>query len=277
MFDTHAHVNFADFKNDADEVMQRAKEKKMTLINVGSQISTSRRAVEMAEKYSHAYAAVGLHPIQLEDIDIKEEHAEFHSRKEEFNPENYRVLADGDKVVAIGECGLDFYHIYEPERKKEIVDKQKKVFKQQIELADQVDLPMIIHCRGSKDKVEDAYYDLLKILKQKSPKKRGVLHCYIGPPELVSEFLDLGFYLGFNGVITFDKTGKTEEIILKTPKNRILTETDCPYLTPVPYRGRRNEPIYVEFVLEKLAQIKEKSKEEMENITENNARRLFLN
>ncbi|MEK7511980.1 MAG: TatD family hydrolase [Patescibacteria group bacterium] len=275
MFDTHAHLNFNAYKNDLEEVAKRALEKNITLINVGSQISTSRRAIEIADQHDKMFAAIGLHPIHLQDMTVEEEGVAFTTRKEEFDHSAYRELAYNKKVVAIGETGLDYFHVFDEDKREDIIEYQKKVFTQHIKLANEVNLPMIIHCRGTKEDISGAYHDLLNEIKKNLPVKRGVLHCYVGPVELVPEFVELGFYFGFNGVVTFDKTGKLEQIALTVPLERILTETDCPYLTPAPYRGKRNEPAYVEFVAQKLADIRKMPLEELIRVTDENARRLF--
>jgi len=275
MFDTHAHLNFSAYKNDLEEVADRALKKNITLINVGSQISTSARAIEIAKNHEKMYAAVGLHPIHLQDMTVEEEGVAFTTRKEEFDHAAYRELAGQEKVVAIGEAGLDYYHVFDEEKREEIISNQKQVFQAHIKLANEVDLPMIIHCRGAKDNIDSAYYDLLKELEKELPKKRGVLHCYVGPIELVPKFVELGFFFGFNGVVTFDKTGKLEQIALTVPIDKILTETDCPYLTPPPYRGKRNEPAYVEFIARKLADIRKMPLEDFIEQTDRNARKLF--
>jgi len=275
MIDTHAHVNFHSFKDDFGEVMQRAKEKNVKMILVGSQYSTSQRAVEMAQSFEHAFSAVGLHPIQLEDLKIQEEGDEFTTRKEDFDYNKYLELGKNKKVVAIGETGLDFYHIPEDIDREQAIEKQKAVFQEHIRLANELELPVIIHGRGDKENFGNAYYDILAELKKNLPNKRGVLHCYAGPVELVDEFLQLGFYFGFNGVATFKNAENIREILRKVPMEKVLTETDCPYLTPEPYRGKRNEPAYVELVLKKIAEVKELPFEEVERITEENAERLF--
>lgn len=271
MMDTHAHVNFNAYKDDFDAVMKRAFEKDVWVINVGSQLSTSARAVEMAARYEKAFAAVGLHPIHLEDMEVEEEHAKFTTRREEFDYHAYRELASREKVVAIGETGLDFFHTEGEEK----MAKQKQVFVEHIKLANELNLPVIVHCRGKKDNIGGAYADVLNILQEHKPKAGGVMHCYIGPAEMIAEFLKLGFYIGFNGVLTFDKTGTVEKSLLVTPLDRVLTETDCPYLTPPPFRGKRNEPAYVEYVVGKIADVLALPMEEVKRKTSENAKALF--
>lgn len=243
LFDTHAHLNFNVYKEDSPKVLQRSLDGGVWMINVGSQYSTSKRAVEMAEKYREGvYAAVGLHPI--------------HVREEEFDYEKYKELAKSKKVVAIGEVGLD----YKPEYAS-FKEKQKDVLRQQIKLAEELNLPIIFHCRM-------AHQDLLEIL---NSKLNGVIHCFTGSLEEAKRYMDMGFYLGFNGIIF---KLNLDEVIAKTPLDKILIETDCPYLTP-PQEEGRNEPIYVKYVAEKIAKIKGLSYEEVAEITTKNAKKLF--
>ncbi len=272
LIDTHAHVNFNVYKDDADEIIRRSLDGNIWMINVGSQYDTSKRAVEMAEKYKEGvYAAVALHPIHLGSskfIDKKEEDPflKFKTQQEEFDKEKYGELAENPKVVAIGETGLDYYYV-ENEKLKE---KQKEVFKQHLELAYELNKPLIFHCRK-------AYNDLLEILRMvindRRLTPRGVLHCFMGKKGLAKEFLDMGFYLGFNGLITYARD--YDAVIKNMPLEKILIETDCPYLTPVPHRGERNEPLYVKYVAEKIAEIREISFEKVADQTTKNARELF--
>ncbi len=275
MIDTHAHVNFHSFKNDLEEVFNRAKEKGITIINVGSQYTTSHRAVELAQTHSGVYAAVGLHPIQMEEMEVTEEKSTFQTRAEIFDPHAYRVLARDPKVVAIGECGLDYYHLSLVKDIPTAKENQKAELQAQINLANEVGKPLIIHGRGTKDDPSDAYRDLLRELKKNLPKQRGVLHSYSGDQELAEQFVELGFYFGFNGILTFDKTGKLPRLCLTLPAERIVAETDCPYLTPEPFRGKRNEPMYVEYVISKIAEIRGISFDAANELTSRNAKALF--
>lgn len=264
--DYHTHINFSAFKNDADAVIKRALDSGVFMILVGTQINTSRRAVEIASHYKNGvYAAIGLHPIHLEETEIDEEEINFKTRAEIFDPDKYRVLARNEKVVAIGECGLDYFH-------SGLFEKQQEVFRQHLDLSDELGLPIILHCRGSKDDPEDAYNDLLKILKERKLKNGGVIHCFMSTLDIAQKFIALDFYIGFTGVITFPKTEKYAEVIRSLPADKILAETDCPYLTPVPFRGKRNEPMYVKYVVKKISEIKNI---EMEDQLYNNTRRLF--
>lgn len=275
IIDTHAHVNFKDFKDDYQEVLNRAHEKNIAIINVGSQISTSRRAADLAQKFDKTFAAVGLHPVHLQNFEISEEHASFQTRAEDFEYAVYQDLARLPQVVAIGECGLDYYHLHKAQDIIEAKEKQKQSLHLQIELANEENLPLILHCRGSQENPQDAYLDLLSELKKHLPKSRGVIHCFGSNWQIAKQYIELGFYLGFNGIITFDKSGFLAEIIMQMPIDRILTETDCPYLTPEPFRGKRNEPAYVEYVVKKIAQIRQDSFENIAQKTTANAKNLF--
>ena len=245
LIDTHAHVNFNVYKDDADKVVRRSLDGGVFMINVGSQYNTSERAVEMAEKYEKGiYAAVGLHPIHVLD--------------EEFDYEKYKTLAGSQKVVAIGETGLDYKSEYVAFK-----EKQKEVFLKQLALAEELNLPVIFHCRSAHD-------EMIEILKNQ-PGLRGVIHCFTGNQEQAQKYLEMGFYLGLNGIIF---KLNLDEAIRKIPLDKILVETDCPYLTPLPMTGR-NEPLYVKYVAEKVAEIKNLSYEEIANITTQNAKKLF--
>src|SRR3989338_2306719 len=261
-FDAHTHTHFAAFENDWREVIERALKNNVWLINVGTQKDTSARAVEVANLYGEGvYAAVGLHPVHTEksyhdkkELGASPEATGFTSRGEEFDYEYYKKLALDPKVVAIGECGLDYYRLAE-----ETKERQKNAFLQQIKLAKEVGKPLMIHCRN-------AFNDLIDILTtnhQSLINSPGVLHFFTGAPDDAKKLLDLGFSFTFGGVITFARD--YDEAIKIIPLDRILTETDAPYVAPVPYRGKRNEPAYVVEVVKKLAEIKNVSVEEMKN------------
>lgn len=282
LIDTHAHLNFNAYKDDSEEVIKRALAENVWMINVGSEYKTSRRAVECAEKYKKGvFAAVGMHPNHLEKQRVKDENEiEYETNGEEFEAEKYRGLAKSEKVVAIGEIGLDYYRIDE-KREEEIKDKQKQVFLEQMDLAKQIGKPVIIHCR-------EAYEDLIALLNMfqigcsfcpfacpsaGAKKTNGVVHCFCGNLDQANQFLDLGLYLSFNGLITFSR--EYDQVIKEVPLEKILLETDCPYLTPEPYRGKRNEPLYVKYVVEKIAELKGISFEEVAKQTTKNAKELF--
>ena len=284
LIDTHAHINFNAYKDDGDEAIKRALDQGVWLINVGSQYDTSRRAIDYARKYPKGvYAAIGLHPHHLEEMEIdeKEVGVKYKTRKEEFDFEKYWELAQEPKVVAIGEIGLDYKSANSEQRTANSREKQKEVFKQQLELAQQSNLPIIFHCR-------EAYEDLIEILENfKSAcvdcdfgcpgagigNLRGVIHCFCGDLKTGKRFLEMDIYLGFIGLITFSE--KYDQLIKETPLEKILLETDCPYLSPVPRRGKRNEPSYVKFVAEKIAEIKKISFDEVAEQTTKNAKELF--
>ncbi|MDD5589768.1 MAG: TatD family hydrolase [Candidatus Portnoybacteria bacterium] len=271
LIDTHAHVNFAAYKDDGDEVAKRALENNTWFINVGSQWETSQRAFEYAKKYPEGvFAAVGLHPIHLEGREIKEtvdsdESFEFKTRQEKFDRDKYKQLALIEKVVAIGETGLDYFHLdFGKEEEQKI--RQKENFLEHIKLAKEIGKPMIFHCRR-------AYSDLLEILKPEAGKLEGVLHSFVGRWSQAEHFLEMGFYLAFNGIITFARD--YDKVVKNMPLDKILIETDSPYLTPIPFRGKRNEPLYVKYVAEKIAELKGISFGEVAEVTTENARRLF--
>lgn len=255
MIDTHAHLNFKAFEKDCAQVIERSFNNGIKfIINVGSQLDTSRKAIELADKFKNLYVAVGLHPI--------------HAADEVFDFEAYKKLAQNKKVVAIGETGLDYFHIKE----KKLLELQKEIFLSHIKLAKELDLPLVLHCRGSKEEPNKAYQEMLGILKKEKANK-GVIHCFSANLDIAKEFLDMGFHVGFTGIATFAK--ELESVICGIPSNKILTETDCPYLAPVPYRGKRCEPWHVKFTIEKIAQIKGLDFLEAEKQTEQNAINIF--
>ena len=274
LIDTHAHVNFNDFKSDSKEVIKRALDENIWMINVGAESKTSERAVKMAEEYKEGvYAVIGLHPSHLVEQDVEykenEEIVKYKSKPEEFDYGFYLNLAKNKKVVGIGECGLDYFRTSDESFK----EKQKEVFIKHLELAKEVKKPIIIHCR-------DAHDDLLKILRLAVKPPSGVMHFFTGNLEQAKRYINLGFYISFSGVITFsprkeDVAGAYDEIIKNIPLEKILVETDCPYVAPVPHRGKRNEPQYVKYVAHKIAEIRGMSFEEVAEQTTKNARELF--
>ena len=282
LIDTHAHVNFNDFKDDAKEVIKRALDENVWMINVGAESKTSKRAVKMAEEYEEGvYAAIGLHPSHLveQDVEYKEngELIKYKPKPEEFNYDFYLNLAKNKKVVGIGECGLDFHRIENQASEKSKVEsfkvKQREVFIKHLELAKEVNKPIIIHCR-------DAHNDLLEIFNLAVKPPSGVMHFFTGNLEQAKKYIELGFYISFSGVITFpprkgEIVGAYDEIIKNIPLEKILIETDCPYVAPVPHRGKRNEPQYVKYVAHKIAEIRGVSFEEVAEQTTKNAKKLF--
>lgn len=280
LIDTHSHLNFQAFRNDADQVIERALAEDVWIINVGTQFETSRKAVELAEDYSDGvYAAIGLHPIHLFEHHVDEEETSFNARGEEFNIDSYKDLfSRSSKVVAVGEFGLDYFRMPPNEDPAVVKKVQEEVVKQHLILAEEVGKPVMIHCRDLSSEAsakEGAYDDLLNILEQEGYRGPGEIHSFTGTWEQAKKFVHQGFYVALNGIITFDKTGRSEEVVKNLPLDKILLETDAPYLTPVPHRGKRNEPAYVIFVAQKIAELKGIDIEEVEQVTTENARKLF--
>ena len=250
IFDTHAHYDSNGFNADRHDILAALPERGVGLVvNPGCDVESSRTAVALAEQYPHVYAAVGIHPGDCAGTD----EAAFAAIRE---------LAKHRKVVAIGEIGLDYY--WEDNPPKEF---QEMVFRRQIELALELDLPVIVHDR-------EAHGDSLAIVLE-YPGLRGVFHCYSGSPEMAAELLKRGWYLGFDGPITYKNARRAPEVAAITPLDRIVIETDAPYLTPVPYRGKRNDSRLLPYVVEKLAEWKGVSAEDMERITWENGLRLY--
>lgn len=249
LIDIHAHLQFPQFDNDRAEVMARAREAQVGVINVGTDLETSRAAINLAETNPDMWAIIGIHPTDLSGP----------SGTESVLLE-LKNLARHEKVVAIGECGLDYFHIKDGVARRE----QAKFFEQQIVIAQEIAKPLMIHCRPSPG-TQDAYRDVLGILK--NYKIVGDVHFFAGTWEEAKQFLELGFSLSFTGVITFppkaDEYPDYIEVIKNTPQDRLMIETDCPFVAPVPYRGQRNEPAYVVEVLKQMALIRGESEEEL--------------
>lgn len=250
LIDSHAHLNNERFDADRDEVIGRCGEELTALLNVGYDLASSQSSLALAEAYPFIYAAVGIHP---------------HDAQETAQDylEQLKIMAEQPKVVAIGEIGLDYYYDLSP---REV---QQSVFREQLRLAKELNLPFIIHNR-------DAHGDIMNILRQEAPyPSGGVMHCFSASWEVAQECLKLGLYISLAGPVTFANAGKLKEIAGKIPLERLLVETDCPYLTPVPHRGKRNEPTYVRFVAQHVAALRGLAVEELANITAENTIRLF--
>jgi len=280
--DIHAHTNFVAFAEDRDAVIHRALESDTWMINIGTQYDTSKKAVEMTNEYKEGvYACIGLHPIHTsasyhDESELGNEGKEFTSRGEIFDKEKYRELFKIGKVVGIGECGLDYYHM-----SKDSVEKQKKAFIDQIELANELDIPLMLHIRNSDEYLDtSAYQDALEIIKQHS-KVKGVIHFFAGTLKDAQDFVDFGFCISFAGVITYPPKKNDprkinfEEIIKELPINMIMADTDSPYVAPVPHRGKRNESIYVKDIVKKIAEIKGLDEEKVAIQIVENAKKLF--
>lgn len=277
--DTHTHVNLRAFKDDAQETIQRSLDAGVGVVNVGTQIDTSRQAVELLKDFPEGvWAVVGLHPSHTYAHEFEdEEEVKFKTREEHFDADLYRELAKHERVVGIGECGLDYYRLPDDRDHNEIKQLQRAAFDEQIKLALELDKALCIHCRPS-DGTVDAYEDLLEIIKEVkagNPELRFEVHCYTGDAATAKKFVDLGAYIGLNGIVTFDKTTRSEEVVKAVPLENIILETDAPYLTPKSNRGKRNEPSFLPEVAEQIAYWKNISIDEVAEQTTNNAKKLF--
>lgn len=273
--DCHTHLNFAAFDDDRDEVIKRTLEGKTWMVNVGTQKGTSKSAVKLVEQYKEGiYAIVGIHPIHTEkSFHDKDELGEngkgengFTSHGETFDEAYYTKLAQHKKVVGIGETGLDYFRLGENTK-----ETQREIFIKHIELANKVGKPLMLHIRPSKEDTE-SYKDALALLKQYA-KVPGNAHFFAGSVEDAKGFLDIGYSVSFTGVITF--TSDYDEVIKYVPLTSILSETDAPYVAPVPHRGKRNEPLYVQEVVKRLAEIKDQPLHEVRSTVLKNAFRFF--
>jgi TatD DNase family protein len=262
--DIHCHLGFPDYDADREELISKMKKNEITAISVGVDFETSKKELKLANKYENIFACVGQHP---------------ENAKDGFD-ERISELAKESKVVAIGECGLDYFghrSLGESGLSEDYKNKQKKLFESQIDLALEVDKPLMLHIRPSDKISYDAYFDSLEMLesynKIHGTKLRGNVHFFAGDVLVAKKFLDLGFTMSFTGVITF--THDYDEVIKYIPQNSIMSETDAPFVAPVPYRGKRNEPAYVIEVVKKMAEIKGESVEILNNSIINNAKRTF--
>lgn len=252
IFDSHCHPQFPQYDKDRDETIKRALDRGVFMICVGTDLETSKQGVELAKQYKEIWATAGLHPNEMGN----------------FNVKDYENLMTDNKIVAIGEVGLDYYRT--PDKEKQKIQEER--FIQFLDLATGYNKPVVIHCRDAQKGSDGlAHHDAIEILK--NYKLSGVSHSFTGTKEEAEAYINLGFHLGFNGIITF--TGQYDEVIKETPLDKILLETDAPYLAPVPYRGQRNEPAYVIEVAKKIAELKNISLEEVVNQTTKNAEKLF--
>ena len=284
-FDAHGHPNFIAYKDDRDEVIKRALDAGVWVGVVGTQQDTSKSAVELAGKYPEGvYAIIGLHPIHTDksfhdEAELGEGGKEFTSRGEIFNTTIYRSMAKSPKVVAIGERGLDFYRLKFKDssfkESEEVIKKQEENFRKQIELSIEVKKPLMLHLRNGQG--ISAYNHAFSILKSYNLNLKsgapGDLHFFAGSFEEAKPFLDIGFNFSFTGVITF--TEDYDEIIKKLPLEKIMAETDCPYVSPIPYRGKRNEPKYVEEVVKAIARIRGEDFEKVRQTILDNTLKFF--
>ncbi len=248
-FDSHAHYDDESFDEDRDELLKGMKEKGVgIIINAAAELNSCKTGIELANKYSHIYCSVGVHPhdvamLKASDIDV------------------IREFAKEKRVVAIGEIGLDYYYDTSP---REI---QREWFEKQLLLAKELELPVIVHSRDASQET----FDII----EKSGVREGVIHCFSGSHELAKEYIKRGFYIGVGGTLTFKNAKKTVKVVEEISIENILIETDAPYLTPVPHRGKRNESTYLEHVVSKIAEIKQITSKEVEDVTYANAKQLF--
>lgn len=271
--DTHAHLNFKVYDKDRDEVIRRSLQEDTWVVNVGTNYQTSKKAVDIVKKKEGLFASVGLHPINLDTGLIKmrpdkEEVDEDFSFERKFNYHQYGelILKSHQKVVAVGEIGFDYWYKPKSKAKREqFRKKQRELFHREVKLAKEFELPLILHCRL-------AYDDLIAELSKIKNKSGGVLHCFCGKWKDAQKFLELGYYLGVNGIIF---KLKLDEIVKKTPLEKILIETDCPFLTPPKLGKKRNEPANVKYIAEKIARVKRVKIKEVEKVTTENAVKLF--
>ena len=251
LIDTHAHLDMEDYNDDLDKVIERALECGINhIISVGIDFSSSVKALELADRYDFIFSTIGYHPHNADDTDFD-------------NIKGLSELASESKVVAWGEIGLDFF------RNRSKPEKQIEVFEQQLEMANQTNLPVIIHDR-------DAHTELLDILnKNKGLNNRGVIHCFSGDFELAMVFIDMGYYISIPGTVTYKNANKVQDVAARIPIDRILVETDAPFLTPVPKRGKRNEPSFVAYTAREIARLRDMDFDEFAKQSSRNAKRLF--
>lgn len=275
LIDTHCHVNFKTYNLDSNEVIKRALDESVWMLLVGSGYKTSNKAIELANKFQKGvYASVGVHPIHLQKDRAGEEGYETTKAGESFNYDMYAQLAAFEKVVAIGEIGLDYYHLGFDDV-QETKKKQKELLISQLDLALDFDLPIVVHCRQAHDDLLALLQEYRKENKNSFPADKcwGVMHCFSGNEDLAWEYFNLGLLISFTGLITFSK--QWDDLIRKVPLDKLLVETDSPYMTPEPFRGQRNEPVLVKFVAQRIADIKGVGFQRVAEATTRNAKRLF--
>ncbi len=257
MIDTHAHLDFPQYDKDRDKVIEEAFSSGLeAIVNIGVDLESSKKSIKLAEKYKNIYATVGFHP-----------HDASRLSKEAFI--ELEKLASHPRVVAIGEIGLDFYRNLSPE------DVQIKAFKEQIELAKKFKLPIVVHIRNAYKKALEILSEFGSVGKEEAEGLKGVLHCFSGDENEAKEALEMGFYLSFNGTLTY-RNSRSAELVKKIPLSSILVETDCPYLTPEPLRGKRNEPKLVKLVTHKIVELSDSNTfQELDEVFTQNAVEFF--
>lgn len=248
IIDTHTHIYDKQFEEDFDDVIDRIENQLEGIVSIGFDLESSQKSIELAKKYNFVHAVVGVHPVDISKYN------------DEVEKEIEKLVLNEEKVVAIGEIGLDYHWMADP---KEV---QAEGFRKQMALAERVKKPVVIHTR-------EALQDTLDILAE-FPNVGGILHCYPGSYQAAKPFLDR-YFLGIGGTLTFKNNRKTKELVEVLPLEKIVIETDCPYLTPVPFRGKRNEPIYTKYIAEEIAKIKNISVEEVIKVTTENAKKIY--
>ena len=251
--DTHAHLEMSDFDKDRGELIKKLQKENIGVVVIGVDKKTSLEAIALADKYENLFATIGYHP---------------KDSKEDFEESQFEDLIKHPKVVAVGECGLEFFRLGSDSEKEK--EKQINLFKQQIDFAVQYEKPLVVHCR-------EAHHEVLKILEEKKisagDKLRGVIHFFSGDIDIAKRYLDLGFYFSFGGVITF--ADDYNEVIKFIPIERIMSETDAPFVAPVPHRGQRNNPLFIKEIVKKIAEIKQGEIGNVKKILVRNAINLF--
>jgi TatD DNase family protein len=253
LIDSHAHIQGKEYAGELEAVIDRARDagvEKIVVVGGAGDMSSNTEAIALAASYTDIYATVGMHPHDAKDVG-------------EVEIGKLKELTAQSKVVAVGEAGLDYYYSHSPH------DVQRRVFTQFIHMARETGLPVVVHER-------DAAKDAAELLRSEGAGRlRGVIHCFTGDYEAASEYLDLGFYLSFTGIVTFKNAQPLRDVVSRVPLERMLVETDSPYLTPVPHRGKRNEPAFVRFVAETIATLKEVPLETVAKVTSDNVHALF--
>ncbi|MFB6225891.1 MAG: TatD family hydrolase [Candidatus Paceibacteria bacterium] len=276
IIDSHCHLQFQAYEEDREEVIERCRDKDTKMILVGTQQDTSKKAVEMADDNEDMWASVGLHPIQKEEVKVHEEDTSFVARGEDFDLKFYSELIESsDSVVAVGETGLDQHHIPEDRDVDKLMDEQWSAYLKHIQLAQEYNLPVIMHIRS-------AHEEMIRRLRQIDTDYSGVVHCFSSNWEHAKAYLDMGFHISFTGIVTFPPKSSNPqaqqnlwEAVEKTPLDKILIETDAPFLAPQKYRGDKAEPWMSIEVANKIAEIKEKNLEEVKETTVANTQDLF--
>ena len=248
IFDTHSHYDDERFDDDRELLLSSLPQKGVTnVVSCGCDINSSKANQRLANKYDYYYFAAGFHPENLEGFTLDD-------------LSDIKSIAEDEKCVAIGEIGLDYHWMSSTK------EKQKEFFAAQLELANELNMPVIVHDR-------EAHGDTLEILKEYKPQ--GVMHCFSGSAEMAKEIIKLGMYIGLNGVVTFKNARKSLEVVKEIPLDKLLLETDCPYLAPEPYRGKRNDSSYIPFIAERIGGVLKMSAQEILTITDNNAKKLY--